>query len=314
MSKLFGCVGTVSSDAPAPAGRAMSDEELWQLIGWRPTSPQERARAMYAWSPASSSARDSVPSRIWIDWAKGEILRTDNDQALYLCRLLRILELFHRDEPNLTPRVEEDFLCAALTGGWAVSGQRGLVDDGRQSDVMVGWAQQRRLVHIEDIDEWNPGMASGSGWKRYVRLTVAGRRLVESGDLAPLPPLDNTSGESPSSFQETKTSHPQAVESAPSSSVGHGGAVSTPSTDGPAPIYCPNEKRDAWIYEECVKGTPYKEIRRQLLIKSETEGVEYIESFSGIRKAASRYAHTHDLPLPPKRQHGRPPAEKNGAR
>ena len=318
MNNTSGSVGRELPDTRAPANPtidAISDDELWQLVGWRPTSPYERGRTLFPQSPnvwgLQSGESDNVPTRAWIDWAKGEIIQCDKDRVLYLCRLLRILELFHRDEVSRTPGVEMNFLCAAIVGGLAVAGQQDSIDDGRQLDVMLMFAQQQRLVLIEKIDEWSPGMPSGSGWKRYVRLTVAGQRFVGSQDWAPPPPLDNTSRESPSGPQETKTSHLQEAKSTPSPPAGHGGAVSAPATDVPAPIYYHNEKRDAWIYEECVKGTHYKEIRRQLRIKSETEGVEFVESFSGIRKAAARYAHAHGLPLPPKRQHGRPPAEKN---
>ena len=308
----------VAKGSPEAAGPVMSDDELWQLIGWRPTSPYERGPVLF---PGSSnfwgwdSQIDNCPSQAWIDWAKREIIQCDEDRALYLCRLLRMLELFHRDGVSRTPRVEMNFLCAAFVGGLAVAGKEEALDGTDQVDVTLALAEQRRLILIGKIDEWCPGMPSGSGWKRYVRSTLAGRRFVGSRDLAPPPSLANTSGESPSSPQETKTSHPHEAESAQPPPAGHEGSVRTPATDVPAPIYYPNEKRDVWIYEECCKGTPYKEIRRHLEAKHKTEeGIEFIESFSGIRNAAARYAHARGLPLPPKRQHGRPPALKNGAR
>lgn len=64
-----------------------------------------------------------------------------------------------------------------------------------------------------------------------------------------------------------------------------------------------NDVRDKWIYEQCVAGTPYKNII--LSINKVPEWSE-IESTNGIKGAANRYALRHGLPPIPVRTPGRP--------
>ena len=59
------------------------------------------------------------------------------------------------------------------------------------------------------------------------------------------------------------------------------------------------EARDRWIYQQCLKKTPYGAISRAL--KSEHPEWDHIESETGILAAAKRYARRHGKPLPPPR-------------
>jgi len=59
-----------------------------------------------------------------------------------------------------------------------------------------------------------------------------------------------------------------------------------------------NADRDKWIYEQCVAGKPYKEIRNKL---SKRKRWAKIGSDAGIRQNAIRYARNNGLPQPPKR-------------
>jgi hypothetical protein len=68
------------------------------------------------------------------------------------------------------------------------------------------------------------------------------------------------------------------------------------------------ELRDRWIYTLCMEGAPYRSII--IALRDHPSRWETIESVQGIKRAAEDYAKRHGLPLPPKRQHGRPPARK----
>ncbi len=70
----------------------------------------------------------------------------------------------------------------------------------------------------------------------------------------------------------------------------------------------PTEARDKYIYDQCCASTVYKRII--LDVKKRPEW-DRIDSISGIRRAAQRYAMRHGLPLPPLRQRGRPSRAKN---
>jgi hypothetical protein len=59
------------------------------------------------------------------------------------------------------------------------------------------------------------------------------------------------------------------------------------------------EERNKWIYDECFKGTPYKEIVAKLLPQQEWRK---IRSIQGIRHAAKKYAERHGLSPIPSRQ------------
>jgi hypothetical protein len=64
----------------------------------------------------------------------------------------------------------------------------------------------------------------------------------------------------------------------------------------------PNDKRDAWIYEQCKAGIPYGNIRRDL--QKKRNSWDRIYSFNGIKAAAERYARRHGLPRLPRRSSG----------
>lgn len=71
----------------------------------------------------------------------------------------------------------------------------------------------------------------------------------------------------------------------------------------------PAEKRNKWIYDECVKGKPFgvitRELTRRIATDPECSEWEPIESPSGIKGAADRHAHRHDFSPPKSRQPGR---------
>jgi hypothetical protein len=66
------------------------------------------------------------------------------------------------------------------------------------------------------------------------------------------------------------------------------------------------EARNRWLYEECMRVTPYKRIIKDLEKRSASENWELIKTINGIKSAAARYAERTRLPLPPERHPGRP--------
>ncbi len=70
----------------------------------------------------------------------------------------------------------------------------------------------------------------------------------------------------------------------------------------------PNHARDKWIYDRCIAREPYKAIRTKL--NKKPKSWERIESDTGIRAAAVRYAERNGLPLPVARKGGRPVTKK----
>ena len=148
---------------------------------------------LFPWSPGAwphEDRADNTPSSEWVAWAKRQIQEPDSDPVLYLCRLMRLIGLFHTDRTSDRPGVRFDLLNAAMVSGLAVAGGDASGGLTHLVESALQMAEQRGLVLIERIDEWHPGMASGSGWTRYIRLTVAGRRLVESRDPEPPPVLE----------------------------------------------------------------------------------------------------------------------------
>jgi hypothetical protein len=70
----------------------------------------------------------------------------------------------------------------------------------------------------------------------------------------------------------------------------------------------PNDARDAWVYDQCCRGVPYKQVKEELKRRSiGREGWEEIESLEGIRRAARRYAARHSLAPPAKRNRRKSP-------
>jgi len=62
------------------------------------------------------------------------------------------------------------------------------------------------------------------------------------------------------------------------------------------------EARDQWLYRQCTRGVPYKEIKAALNARCAEKRWGKVTSIQGIRKAAHRYAAAHRLPQPPSRR------------
>jgi hypothetical protein len=75
-----------------------------------------------------------------VAWAKRQIQEPDTDHVLYLCRLMRLLEIFHSGHTTDRPGVKFHLVNAAMVSGLAVAG--GDANDGLRQrhagDVYAG--------------------------------------------------------------------------------------------------------------------------------------------------------------------------------
>jgi hypothetical protein len=143
-----------------------------------------------------SDAVDNEPLARWKAWAKGEIQSANGDTkngslsnhgVIYLCRLLRILAPFHRDSVHEKSGVEREALHAAFMSGLAASGFDMGEDHSWLFDHAVSTARSRGFVGIDDVDEWQPGMVSGSGH----RIICTPRPMIKRMTGAPSLPRDS---------------------------------------------------------------------------------------------------------------------------
>jgi hypothetical protein len=68
-----------------------------------------------------------------------------------------------------------------------------------------------------------------------------------------------------------------------------------------------NEARDAWLYQRCCDGTPYKKILTEL---AQHPDWERVSTHQAITAAVNRHADRHGLARPPRRRRGRPTRPK----
>jgi len=199
------------------------DNELWELLGLNP-------------GPSGIGGTSDGPSEgDLVAWAKSEILSgkvrvpgayNPDAEVSYLCRLLRVMEVLSNDTIR-KQGVEHDQLLAAFASGLAASGC-----DLSQTSFCFAKAiserKKRGLIIGEDFDEWRPGMASGAGWRQYIRLTIAGR-LMASKNANPVP-----GNEEPVTEDD-----PRATPSAGSTTPASSNAQSSQRTSLPWSTPCP---------------------------------------------------------------------------
>lgn len=166
-------------------------------------------------------------------------------------------------------------------------------------EIVVGDAPEsfrvgaaRALAHIDPDGEYLDQIADDS-WKL--------NRLIECLTCP---------GEKESSLRRAlyrKTAKPQQSPSSAYAKAGDNiggqtGEAATRSADAPR---SPREARDRWLYEECLKETPYATIAIRLRKKPKRLKWPEIGSVNGIKQAAARYAKRHHLPELRSRQSGR---------
>ena len=166
----------------------LTDQELWHILQVEPAA-----------KPRPWERDDKpVPGTAWIEWAKTEILSGVGVASksgihlerccVYLARLVRVLDVLVECGIAQTSRrredgaaiYEESFLNALLLNGLEACGY----SSGKIEDTF--WLATRDGVLTgDDFDDWCPGMASGSGWRKYYGLTFKGKKQAANASVMP---------------------------------------------------------------------------------------------------------------------------------
>ena len=189
---------TNAPNTPAPRrGNLVSvwlpDADLWTLIVGQPT-PE---------FPGYNRYGPPISPR-WLAWAKGVVMNTsfvpahfnrdkktglarDKALALYLCRLIRVVdslgdnqEFGRRDAAEL-----ENLLLGAADVASLDIELRRINESGPKRDHVLRDAIDAGWIQREEVDLWRPGMKSGSGMSAIYWLTFLGKRKADEIDGPP---------------------------------------------------------------------------------------------------------------------------------
>jgi hypothetical protein len=197
----------------------LSNNDVMELLDWRPDAPVWCAEwtALYCRPPESGW---QVPSAEWIDWARGILSQSiDRYGKIVVARILALAELLHPQG------IDRKRLQDALLAIGRLQGR-----DYQPAEAMVDMAERDGVIRMERVDLWRPGMASGTGWRAYCRLTLYGKSLVSLDgmpEIFPEPELQETPWRRTTSttssepwltreqarIAETKPAKPEASES-----------------------------------------------------------------------------------------------------
>lgn len=174
---------------------ALTDDDVLEVLDWRPDSPAWRAEWMVLHENGPADGWRS-PSPAWIDWARRALghVPVDRDVSRVVARLLYLAETLH---PH---GMDRQRLQDALLALGSLHGR-----DYQPAEGRVALAQDQGVIRMERLDLWRPGMASGSGWRTYCRLTLHGRSLVETD------PMPEPFPETPSEPAWGKPAAPPAI-------------------------------------------------------------------------------------------------------
>jgi hypothetical protein len=155
-----------------------------ELLDWRPNAPVWCAEwtALYG-RPPEGGWQTLSPE--WIDWSLG-ILTQPADQygKVVIARILMLAEQLHPQG------IDRKRLQDALLAIGRLQGR-----DYQPAEAMVDMAERDGVIRMERVDLWRPGMASGTGWRAYCRLTLYGKSLVEAASMPdPFPPPEPRPG------------------------------------------------------------------------------------------------------------------------
>ena len=165
----------------------ITPEHLWKIIDWHPLF-----RTVYG------LINPPPVSQQWVEWAIAEIQSGDKivryantticdheKLALYLCRLMCVMDSARvvigsgsRDQ-----EYEYDSLRINLIGGLTASGVNH--DTSHIADIALRLCQDQGLIKIIKVDHWHPGMKSGSGMQKHIKLTFSGKVLAETVGTVP---------------------------------------------------------------------------------------------------------------------------------
>lgn len=164
----------------------LSDNDLWEILQWRPE---------YC----------NAPSRSWIGWAKVEITnitwtgeqqtagRLDADCACVV-KMMAIAKTCYEFTGCGDGYGDNGFrrdLLAAMVEGAYYAAHPEKVGIASPFERGVRLASAQNYVRTTDIDEWRPGMESGTGWKKYISLNHAGSIMATSVFKHTQPSIDS---------------------------------------------------------------------------------------------------------------------------
>lgn len=145
----------------------LSNDDVMELLDWRPDAPVWCAEwtALYGRPPEGGW---QTPSAEWIDWARGVLAQpADQYGKVVIARILMLAEQVHPQG------IDRRRLQDALLAVGRLQGR-----DYQPAEAIVDMAERDGVVRMEQVDLWRPGMASGTGWRAYCRLTLYGKSLV----------------------------------------------------------------------------------------------------------------------------------------
>jgi len=139
----------------------LSDDNVMELLDWSPDAATWRSEwmALYEGCPDGGWR---VPSPEWIEWARGVLGQpADMHGRDVIARILYLAEVLHPQ--GLERRRLQDALLAVgrLHG-----------KEYQPSKAFVDIAEENGVIRMDRVDLWRPGMASGTGWRSFCRLTL----------------------------------------------------------------------------------------------------------------------------------------------
>lgn len=156
----------------------LSDDNVLELLNWRPDAPAWRAEWMDLYEHAPADGWE-LPSPAWIAWARTILQHpVDMDGQIAIARILHVAETIHPQGLE-RPRLRDALLALGHVHGREYWPAEGLVDAASSSGV----------IRLERIERWHPGMRSGTGWRTFYRLTLHGKSLIKAAAMPdPFPP------------------------------------------------------------------------------------------------------------------------------
>ncbi len=196
----------------------LSNDDVIELLDWRPDAPVWCAEwtALYGRPPEDGWR---TPSPEWIDWARGILAQpTDGYGKVVIARILLLAEQLHPQGID-RKRLQDALLAIG----------RLQARDYQPAEAMVDMAERDGVIRMEQVDLWRPGIASGTGWRAYCRLTLYGKSLVPADGMpemfptpkpekhpwqrTPNPPAENWLARAQARIADTEPAKQEAPES-----------------------------------------------------------------------------------------------------
>jgi hypothetical protein len=104
------------------------------------------------------------------------------DGVLYLCQIMRVFERLYENQAydGITEgELHSKFFSGLILCRYPYPGH---------ASVVFGQALRNaedRFITSKNVENWHPEMASGTGWERYYKLTLAGELLADSANDEP---------------------------------------------------------------------------------------------------------------------------------